>query len=688
MADVPMDFFARQDQARRKTKWLVAYFVLAVVLLILAVYAIALVIFSGAPLRHLHSGALIPYAWWNAPVFLGSTLGVLAVIFFGSAYKTSELSAGGSAVATLLGGRLVPQTTLNANERKLLNVVEEMSIASGVPMPQVYVLEDERGINAFAAGHTPSDAAIGVTRGCIEMLSRDELQGVIGHEFSHILNGDMRLNLRLIGLIFGLFCLATIGRILLNTRGGNSRDRNALPLLGLALVVLGAIGVFFGRLIQAAVSRQREFLADASSVQFTRNPAGLSGALQKIGRFSLGSRLTSDHAPDLCHMFFGNGLGDSLFGAMATHPPIPERIRAIDPAWDGKFAPLTPELAQHVQHAALDDLAHSPRTGLESTGSGMLAAGENSPREPGVPFLDPIGTSQLRPVASAPPVIRADAVLPNLGNPSSLHLRSAEQLRDSLPENLRAAARDPQLAMVLVLALLLDAGEALRRQQLAGIARQTSPALAARCESLYPAVAAVACRTRLPLVNLALGSLCLLSADEFRQFSATLEWLAGSDGRVELFEFVLQKIIQRHLAVKFIPGRVPPVQYYTLKPLLPDCVVILSALARVGSAAEPEIQTAFSLGVPFLRAPAAAPLGLLPLEQCGVAALDAALDRLVGAVPVIKKNLLAACLRVVGADGLILEAEAELLRAVADTLDCPLPPLGIPGDEGDANAGE
>ena len=230
-----------------------------------------------------------------------------------------KLAGGGSAVATLMGGRLVNPNTTDPNERKLLNVVEEMAIASGVPVPKVYLLDDEKGINAFAAGHTTGDAAIGVTRGCIEMLSRDELQGVIGHEFSHILNGDMRLNLRLIGLIFGILCLATIGRVLLYARGRSSRGNNALPLIGLVLVILGAIGVFFGRLIQAAVSRQREFLADASSVQFTRNPAGLSGALQKIGRYSFGSRLESEHAPDLCHMFFGNGVGEPLFSAHG-HP--------------------------------------------------------------------------------------------------------------------------------------------------------------------------------------------------------------------------------------------------------------------------------------------------------------------------------------------------------------------------------
>ncbi len=671
-----MDFFARQDQARRKTKWLVLYFALAVALLVVAVYFIALVAFAGVQAKqHHYNDAPVQFVLWNPKVFLGASLGVLAVIFIGSAYKTNELSAGGSAVATLMGGRLVSQNTTDANERKLLNVVEEMSIAAGVPMPQVYVLENERGINAFAAGHTTGDAAIGVTRGCIEMLSRDELQGVIGHEFSHILNGDMKLNLRLIGIIFGLLCLATVGRILLSARSGNSRDKNALPLFGLALIILGAIGVFFGRLIQAAVSRQREFLADASSVQFTRNPGGLSGALQKIGRYSFGSKLESDHAPDLCHMFFGNGLGESLFGAMATHPPIPERIHAIDPAWDGKFPPLKAEQVETVKRAALSELESERQNSWVAGAAAALATQETISRPTGVPFLDPIQTSKLRP----PPVIRPNSVLPNLGNPSPLHLKYAEELRAALPENLQAAARDPLDATALIYALLLAADEKLRAEQLAEIARRTAGSVSEKTAALFPEVSAVARRTRLPLVNLALGALRNLTAEQFKPFSDTLEWLVGSDGKVELFEFVLQKIILRHLASKFGGASPTTVQFYTLKPLVPDCAVVLSALANVGSNDAGEIQKAFAAGAPFLRAPVNVPLELLSRESCGVEPLDAALNRLALAVPIIKKNLIEAAARVVGADGVILEAEAELLRAVADTLDCPMPPLGVEG---------
>ena len=329
-----MDFFERQDRARRRTKVLVFYFISAVVVLIAAVYLVAVVLFTGLAARHHHSryaaddDQSATVKLWNPEALLWSVVGVLAVVGLGSAYKTSELAAGGSAVATLMGGRLVEPNTQEADERKLLNVVEEMSIASGVPMPKVYVMDEERSINAFAAGHSTSDAAVAVSRGCMELLTRDQLQGVIGHEFSHILNGDMKLNLQLIGIIFGLLCLATVGRILLYARGDSRERNNVLPLLGIVLMVLGAAGAFFGRLIQAAISRQREFLADASSVQFTRNPAGLSGALQKIGGYSLGSKLGSEHAPDMCHMFFSNGVSSALFEPLATHPPLEDRIRA------------------------------------------------------------------------------------------------------------------------------------------------------------------------------------------------------------------------------------------------------------------------------------------------------------------------------------------------------------------------
>jgi Zn-dependent protease with chaperone function len=646
-----MDFFAQQDHARRKTKQLIVYFTLAVISMIVMLYGVAVFVtyFVSFKQQHQHYVAPPPVVLWNPELFAGVALGTLTIIFLASAYKTMALSGGGGALAESLGGRLVASNTSNPDERKLLNIVEEMSIASGVPMPQVYVLENEEGINAFAAGHSTSDAAVAVTRNCMTKLSRDELQGVIGHEFSHILNGDMKLNLRLIGILFGIFCIATIGRILLQARSG-SNDKNPLPVVGILLLIIGSLGLLFGRLIQAAVSRQREFLADASSVQFTRNPGGLSGALQKIG--GAGSRLGSPHASDASHLFFANGLADSFFGVFATHPPLEKRIRAIDPGWDGRFKTLPDErieeLLQRPAKKSSQPIFNQQLAGI------LVAAG-----------------------GDAPPIIQSNSVLPNLGNPTPLHLKYAEQLRDSLSENLKATAREPLDAMALIYALLLSPDESLRATQLTGLTGRVTPAVSEKTIALFPEVSKATTHARLPLVNLTLPALRQLDAGQFSQFSQTIRWLIGSDGKLELFEFVLQKIVLRHLAPKFGRSRPATVQFYTLKPLVPDCAVVLSALANVGSGDALEIQKAFAAGAPYLRAPENSGLLLLPGRQCGMDQIDAALDRLAQAVPIIKKNLLQACVQVVGADGVIVENEAELLRAIADTLDCPMPPLGM-----------
>jgi Zn-dependent protease with chaperone function len=651
-----MDFFQQQDKTRRKTKLLVFYFAIAVAALIIAVYFASLVIFTGAQ-SHIHRyGEQPQFALWNPQLFLGVAGGVLVVILIGSSYKTMALSAGGSAVSEMMGGRPVNPNSNDPDERKLLNVVEEMAIASGVPVPQVYVMDEEDGINAFAAGHKPGDATITVTRGCMKLLSRDELQGVIGHEFSHILNGDMRLNLRLMGIIFGILCLAIIGRVLLQTgRGGRGRGQNYLPLLGLLLFIIGYIGVFFGRLIQAAVSRQREFLADASSVQFTRNPGGITGALKKIGGLGeTGSRLSHAHAEELSHMFFGNGVSEPFIGLLETHPPLSDRIRVFDPNFDGKF----PYVRYDGRDQPPDEISKPKRQPMQNifgtvVGGAIVASGDTG----------------------KPPVIRSHAVLPNLGNPTPLHLKYAEQLRDSLPDSVKAAAREPLDAVALIYAMLLSPDETTRAAQLAELTKRVDPAIQQKAATLFPDVSKAAAHAHLPMVNLALGTLRHLTAEQFTQFSKTLEWLIGSDGKIELFELVLQKIILHHLGPQFGQASSAVVQYYSIKPLVPDCAVVLSALANVSSSDAGEIQKAFEVGAPYLRAPDDGELNLLPCEQCGVNQIDSALNRMAQASPLIKKNLLEACIHTVGADGVILENEAELLRAVADTLDCPMPPF-------------
>jgi len=646
-----MDFFERQDKARHKTKWLVFYFVLAVVLTIGAIYLALAAIF-------LHSRYTPEtLAWlWEPNLFLGVAVATLLIVAAGSLHKIVELRRGGGAVALSLGGFPLDASTTNPDERKLLNVVEEMALASGTPVPDVYVLRGQPGINAFAAGRTPTDAVIGVTQGCMKLLTRDELQGVIAHEFSHILNGDMRLNLRLMGVVHGILCVAIIGRVILEISmrgsrrlGARGRGGNPLPLIGLVLLVIGYIGVFFARLIKSAISRQREFLADAAAVQFTRLPEGLAGALKKIGGLPFGARVTAPVAEEASHMFFGNALGDSWLGLMSTHPPLVERIRAIEPNFDGRFPVVAVETAPVAE----------PLLGRKPARRGRFGS------------LTPLPFGQA---AQPAPAILAAALLPQVGRPAPEHLRYAAGLRAALPEALVTATRDSLGATALVYSFLVSRKEALRAKQSQYLAEHVSTAVDQETTRLIPAAADLPPGAKLALVDLALPALRRLSPAQHQQFVATVKWLVESDQQIDLFEYTLQKIALRHLAPHFEPARQPVVQYYALRPLARESAILLSILAHVGHEEAARKEAAFRTGAQALNLTEPDAF-LMDMAECNLPQVDAALTRLNLAAPSIKRGVLNACALVVAADGLIQEKEAELLRAIADTLDCPIPPF-------------
>jgi Zn-dependent protease with chaperone function len=634
-----MDFFQRQEIARRNTKLLEVYFAFAVIGTVLAVYLGSVLLFNLEENRNVDPGQ--DGNLWNPQLFMGVSLVTLFIIFCGSLYKISQLSNGGSVVAEMLGGLPIGAHTTELSEQKLLNVVEEMAIASGTPVPQLYLLPDEEGINAFAAGHTTGDMVICVTGGALKYLTRDELQGVIGHEFSHILNGDMRLNLRLMGIVFGILCLALLGRVLLQTRG----QKNPLPLIGLILLVIGSVGVFFSKLIKSAVSRQREFLADASSVQFTRNPDGLASALKKVG--SSGSRIDDPNAEDASHFFFANGLTESVFDWMSTHPPLEERIRELDPHWDGQFVPIRPVWNE----AAAAQAKKSP--GSE---------GLDAPQQPGN-----LVAAQTLPTAAFASV----AILSQMGAPTARHLDYAADIVAKIPEMLTDASRDTMSAVALIYALLLSLDEALRKTQMQQL--QTDAGIARETERLVPMVQTLESRARLPLVTLSITALRNLSANQYAQFTTNIQSIIALNGQTDLFVYVLQKIVLRRLNPNFNPPQAQVPQYYALKPLLPDCAVLLSAVACAGQVELADIESAFNLGVKQLNVP----VEELQLDMTAydLNRIDAALNRLNQGAPQIKKAILGACAETVAADGVIQENEAELLRAIADTLDCPIPPF-------------
>jgi Zn-dependent protease with chaperone function len=631
-----MDFFAHQQAARKRTSLLLSYYAMAVLLLVFATYVAAMLVF------HWKGSAFAPgrLDWWHPRIFLGSMAGTLGVIATGTLFRLIQLRQGGSAVAQMLGGTLVAPGTTDVHEQRLRNVIEEMAIASGVPVPEVYLLPDEPRINAFAAGHSTNDAAIGVTQGCVRRLNRDELQGVIAHEFSHILNGDMRLNIRLMGLLHGILCIYLVGRTLLRVRSRSSRSKkggNPLPLFGLLLIIIGGLGVFFGRLIQAAVSRQREFLADAAAVQFTRNSQGIAGALKRIGGSTLGSSLEASQASAASHLFFSNGLREAWFSSMATHPPLRERIARIDPGFDGTFP----------DHESVD---------WEGTVGGLKAP---------IPFhgAAPFNRSSVAPSVPVSRIVR------RVGETASVEY--AANLIQSIPSSLRAAANNSWNAAGVIFALVLSADAQVRAQQLAHLATLDTN-LAPQVVRYASGVAAQDSRTRLLLLNLALPALRMLSREQWTRMRQVLDQLVGSDAQIDLFEFVLRRIIERNIDAHFEPRKAAVTQFYSFAALSQDCEVLLSALVHVGAADAARSRETFEQGAATLPF---ATLHFLPPARCGVQAIDSALSRIGQAVPHIKKTVLEACARAVAADGFVAAQEAELLRAIAESFECPMPPF-------------
>jgi len=660
------DFFVQQDIARRKTGWLVVFFVLAVVSIILAIYLMAaFIVTAGEPLLA-EAGRPVPpvRGLWNPPLFLGVSLMTLAVILAGSLYKMSELSSGGEAVALLLGGRPINPQTKDLAERRLLNVVEEMALASGTPIPPVYVLDRESSINAFAAGHQPGDAVIGVSRGCLAYLTRDELQGVMAHEFSHILNGDMRLNLRLTGTVFGILILAVLGYYMMRFAGSfRSSDKKGGGVaagvfgIGLALMIIGYVGVFFGKLIKSAVCRQREYLADSAAVQFTRYPPGIGGALKKIGGLPETSRIRDAHAEEVSHMFFSDAFEGMFFNFFATHPPLPKRIRRIDPGFDGTFPRVAPLVETGV---AADKVAAPP----------VPERQEEDIRR----FLDKFGKGEPREKGRARAMpLNPALVMGQVGLPGAVPMVYAAAMLAALPQDLLAAAREPYSARALIYALLLGQDEAVRNRQLEYLRQRIEPPSYRETLQTASVVAQLSDEARVPLVDISYPALKRLSPDQYTAFRGHVETLVKADEKIDLFEYMIRSLLLRNLDVHF--GLAKPVspRYHAITPVRTPFAQVLSTLAYAGQETQEAAQCAFDQGTAGLSEKPP----MLPKQECTLAALDEALQELAQAAPKLHRVILGGCVACIAADGKVTVKESELLRAVAGVLGCPVPPIPL-----------
>ena len=632
-----MDFFARQEAARRTTRWLLAAFLVSVALVVVAVDAVvAFVISSAEP--------------GTSPVnaVVGSSVVVLGIICGASLFKTLSLRAGGGPVARSLGGTRIDRNTGDIALKRLHNVVEEMSIASGVTMPEVYVLEHEDGINAFAAGNSPADAAIAVTRGAATRLKRDELQGVIAHEFSHILNGDMRLNVRLLGWTFGLLAVAIVARVVLQSSphsGGRSRKDGAaaLMLAALAAMVLGYIGVFFGRLLQAAVSRHRERLADASAVQFTRNPVGLSGALLKIAGAPTGSRLVTPEAEEVAHMLFAAGL-PRLF---ATHPPIEERLKALDPAFNARELPaLAAQATRDSDRQRAEDAARPRAQPDIAVASAFTPAADRSVR------------------GHTPRNIAALA-----GTMANENVRYAENARVAIPEGLRDFVDSADHARALMFVVLASKSPDLRVEQRRILETVYGADFAARvfgmqalADSLQPAL-------RLPAVQQLFPALRRLSSPERQKLRDVVAQLANADARIDVFECCLTLLLAANLDdLESGPA------HGSASLLQEDAAIhkLFAILAAQGTGDETRARRAYEAGISVVlpeHHPAFEQIAQWPRV------LADSLARLGNLRPFAKKVLIEGLVRCIGDDQELSVEEGELLRTVCSVLHCPLPPL-------------
>ena len=650
-----MDFFAQQESARKQTIFLIVSLLVATLSIVAAVcgvVAAGLAATQGNSFSLAQDGGMLALAG----------LGTAALIGGGSLYRVASLASGGKPVALMLGGRPLDPHTTDLGERRALNVVEEMALASGCPVPPVYVLDHEDGINAFAAGHDSNNAVIGLTRGAIDRLSRDELQGVLGHEFSHILNGDMKLDLRLMGLLFGILLISMTGWTIFRTTSGSSirvrdsdgkeRERaNPLPLIGLGLYIVGYIGVFFARFIKAAVSRQREYLADASAVQFTRNPLGLAGALKKIGALNDGSQIRSAHAEEASHLFFGDALGFSSWNPLSTHPPLVERIKRLDPSFDGDFSRVSLASPQ------------SPE--------GNTAPGLKLPRWIGAKMGE---SGTPKPVsASARFAFDPASSVAAIGNPSAGNIHRATQLLEGIPEPIAALTRDQDSARALVYALLLDRDDPqVRAAQFETMTSHWSAEQAEYVGQIAGQLDALGPEVRLPLVELTLPRLARMSPAKFRSFVETLRLLMEADRRITLFEYALRRLLMRALGPQFGWYQPPAATRKNASQLVEPASLVLSALARLGADGH-LCEEAYQQGFAATNWGTAPPL--LATSQTTLNEVDRALNLIAGAIPPLKQQFLLGCATCIGHDGTITVEEGQLLRAVADALDCPMPPV-------------
>ena len=663
-----MNFFEQQDQARRRTTWLVVLFLLSIACVALSFYGLALFVIVPQAQDRGAKGAEI---WWNPQIFMEITGAVCLIIFLGAGVQRLRLGGTGKSVAEALGGQPLQGATENADEQKLRDVVDEMAIASGMPVPPIYILQED-SINAFAAGKNPQDAVLGFTRGAITQLNRDELQGVTGHEFSHVAHKDTRLNLRIACVVAGVMLIALIGRVMLQVAGriataprmsSKKDDRGGAALafvaVGLGLLIVGGIGAFFGRLLQAAVSRQREFLADASAVQYSRNPAGISSALRKIGGLPF-TAIQSPAASGLNHFFFSKSINSWL----STHPPLPERIQRIERG--GFINDVVGQSSGATPMDSIGAISNSGNLAAGFVGDGPPRVSSDSANNP--PEFHPAFRAATH--ADGRPLTRDDVFQATLSRVVPQEsLDEARVLLKKIPEAVQVAAREPLDVQAVLLLLVTDPKNENRDQVRALALKQLGESVVACWDRLASSMLELPDEIRLVVLDLCVPTLTQLTKQQYVAFRTTLTAAMRSDSQIDLFEWMTRIVLTRRIETRFgAMSQKKPTR--SMQECSQEMRIVLGTLARAGGS--DHSARAFDLGAAACELNA---LAFPSAAECALDALHISLEILDALAPGDRKLLAKALVCVAAADNVYNTQELLLLRAFAYRLDIHLPLL-------------
>ena len=695
-----MDFFSKQDEALKKSRTFYLVFSLAVILAVLILYFVLtgclMVAYAYKPVR-IYTGYpeptsfigmavnVLPSYLYGAPPKVLSARPVLmlgiftmGIILTASIYKTRAIKKGGGAyIAESMGGRLldVPQSS---KEKQLINIVEEMAIASGLPRPRLYVLDNEPGINAITAGLDYDDAVIAVTKGSLEHLTREELQGVMAHEFAHILNGDCALNLTMAGWLYGLLIFSIAGRDLLDFvkeewddgfstssqgRGQLNIGLLMLPvaLIGCLLLLGGSIGKLAASMVQAAFSRQREYLADAFAVQFTRNPRGLSGALKKIAGLTFHGFVSSGKSLMMQSFFIVSPA--KLKGLMQSHPPLEERIYTLEPSWDGEVEVIKIAPSEQNPEPAKTPLTTAFRNDMEALRNSVTKRGG----------LMETASSLENNWAGALVTCMLLASDKQCANKAEQSLEQAAGIYKEIPEHLIEAVHEPAFAGPLVVSIFLHDGE-LRARQLSITENYLGPEAAGAAEKLRTDFGD---QLRLPLLGLASPTLKGFSPEQKGRLAKTVKELIACDGKLDLFEIAAWQILKKALGLPTASGKAQAATDLGnyLETLQKDTVKVMSIMAYLGTADDSLARQAFLVGMgQFNQWPL---FDIIPRNTATSKELAIALERLGAASNHLKNKLVGAVITTALFDHQVNQKEYELLRALAAALDVPLPIMGL-----------